>query len=66
MKELLPVIAGIEGEWIDLYGRKVFKHKIDDTKYVPTHAFYGGNGTWYLMIETDGFSWLWDGYTTEG
>ena len=52
--------AFVKGVWIDLHGRKVFKHRIDNTQYAPTNA-YGGNSTWYLMIEQDGLTWLWDG-----
>tara|TARA_R110000824_G_scaffold109414_2_gene256963 strand:- start:1221 stop:1427 length:207 start_codon:yes stop_codon:yes gene_type:complete len=58
-------VRGIAGVWINHCGRQVFKHKIDNTQYVPTNA-YGGNSTWYLMIERDGKTWIWDGMIEEG
>jgi hypothetical protein len=59
------IVPDIKGQWIDHCGRQVFKHKIDNTQYVPTNA-YGGNSTWYLMVEMDGKSWIWDGMIEEG
>jgi len=66
MIDILPIIAGIEGEWIDLCGRKVFQHKIDNTQYMPFEGKRKGVEAWYLMIEVDGRTWIWDGYIMEG
>ena len=66
MIDLLPIIAGIEGEWIEHCGRKVFQHKIDNTQYIARRHPYHRKGSWYLMIEVDGRTWIWDGYTMEG
>ena len=46
-------IRGIAGVWIELHGRRVFKHWIINTDCAPTNA-YGGNSTWYLMVERNG------------
>ena len=49
------VIPNIKGEWIDLCGRKVFQHKIEDTQYMPiwdSDCEAGIDRTWYLMVET--------------
>jgi len=53
-------MRGIAGVWVELHGRRVFKHRINNSGCVPTNA-YGGNSTWYLMVERDGLTWLWDG-----
>lgn len=63
--------AFVKGEWIDLHGRKVFKHKIDNTQYMPcehpaVEAGVTEESHWYLMIERDGRTWIWDGWIMEG
>ena len=65
------VVPDIKGEWITHHGRQVFKHKIDNTQYMPTpnrrrRRWAGIDRTWYLMVELDGKSWIWDGMIEEG
>ena len=62
-------VRGIAGAWINLHGRQVFKHKIDRTDYMPISDYdceQGIDRTWYLMIERDGKTWIWDGMIEEG
>ena len=59
----------IAGEWIDLSGRKVYKHKIENTDYMPISDYdceQGIDRTWYLMVERNGATWIWDGMIMEG
>ena len=71
MIDILPIIAGIEGEWIEHCGRKVFQHRIVNTQYMPgphpaVEAGVTEDSSWYLMIERDGRTWIWDGWIMEG
>jgi hypothetical protein len=71
MIDILPIIAGIEGEWVEHCGRKVFQHRIHNTQYMPgshpaVEAGVTEESEWYLMIETDGRTWIWDGWIMEG
>ena len=68
---MMTDMRGIAGVWIDLCGRKVFKHKIDNTQYMPcehpaVEAGVTEESHWYLMIEQDGRTWIWDGWIMEG
>lgn len=59
----------VEGQWIKLCGRQVFQHKIDNTQYMPildSDCEKGIDRTWYLMIEENGETWIWDGCIMEG
>ncbi len=63
------IVPDIKGEWITHCGRQVFKHKIDNTQYMPiwdSDCEAGIDRTWYLMVEMDGKSWIWDGMIEEG
>lgn len=68
---MMPDMRGIAGVWIDLHGRQVFKHKIDNAGYIPcehpaVEAGVTEESHWYLMIERDGRTWIWDGWIMEG
>ena len=63
------IVPDIKGEWITHCGRQVFKHKIENTQYMPiwdSDCEAGIDRTWYLMVEMDGKSWIWDGMIEEG
>tara|TARA_B100001109_G_scaffold244662_1_gene231598 strand:+ start:1342 stop:1545 length:204 start_codon:yes stop_codon:yes gene_type:complete len=67
---MMTDMRGIAGVWIELHGRKVFKHKIDNAGYIPCEhpaaEKFPDDANWYLMIETDGRTWIWDGWIAEG
>lgn len=47
---------------ITLDGRRVLQVKIKDTGYMPGPQ---DDRDWFLMIEKDGTTWLWDGWISE-
>ena len=47
---------------VTLDGRKVLKAPIQNTQYMPGPQ---DEREWFMMIEKDGTTWLWDGWITE-
>jgi len=55
--------TNLQCKTVKLDGRDVVQIKINDTAYMPGRH-YREDG-WFLMIEKDGTTWLWDGWISE-
>jgi len=54
--------TNLECKTVKLDGRDVVQIKINDTNYMPGPQ---DDREWFLMIEKDGTTWLWDGWISE-